>query len=87
MLFVAFNVFSVFKFCQFDYSVSLHVLAWISPVWDSLCFLNLGDCFLSCVRDIFSCYLFKYFLSLFLSLFYFWDIYNVNVGVFDPVVS
>ena len=43
MLFVAFNVFSVFNFCQFDYSVSLHVLAWVSPVWDSLCFLNLGD--------------------------------------------
>ena len=36
--------------------------------WDSLCFLDLVDCFLSHVRETFSYYLFKYFLRSFLEL-------------------
>ena len=35
------------------------VSLWIYPVWDSLLFLDLGDHFLSHVREVFSCYLFK----------------------------
>ena len=47
--------------------------------------LDLVDYFLSHVREFFSYYLFKYFLRCFFSLFYFWDPYKVNVGVFDVV--
>ena len=35
--------------------------------------------------EIFHCNLFKIFLMLFLFLFFFWDPYNSNVGVFDIV--
>ena len=50
-----------FNFCQFDYYVSLCVSPWVNPVWISLCFLDLIDCFLYHVRDFFSYYLFKCF--------------------------
>ena len=77
---VAFNIFSlplIFENFITVYLCMFH-LEFILP-WDSLCFLDLGNCFLSHVRDIFSYYLFKYFLRSFLSLFSFWDPYNVNV--------
>ena len=54
-----FNIF-FFNFCQIDYCVSQHVLPCIYPTWDSLCFLDLGDYFLSIVREVFSSYLFRY---------------------------
>ena len=57
----------------------------IYPVWDSLCFLDLIDYFFSQIREVFNYNLFKYFLSLFLFLFFFWDPYNSNVGVFNVV--
>ena len=38
------------------------VSPWIYPDWDSLCFLDLIDYFLSHVRELFNCSLFKYFL-------------------------
>ena len=49
-------------------TVCLGVLAppWVFPAWDLLCFLDLVDCFLSHVREVFSYYLFKDFLSSFL---------------------
>ena len=37
----------VFDFCQFDYCVSQCVLPRVYSIWDSLCFLDLIDCFLS----------------------------------------
>ena len=40
----------------------------INPSWDSLCFLDLLDYFLSHVREAFSYYLFRYFLESILSL-------------------
>ena len=43
------------------------------------------ECFLSHVRELFSYYLFKYFLRPFLSLFSFWDHYNANGGTFNIV--
>ena len=64
---VAFNILSVFNFCQFDYYVSQCALPWVYPAWDSLCFLDFVDYFLSHVREVFSYYLFKYFLRSFLS--------------------
>ena len=57
----------------------------VYPVWDSLCFLDLGDFFFSHVREVFHYKLFKYFLRPFLFLFFFWDPYNSNVGVFSVV--
>ena len=55
----------------------------------TLCFLNLFDYFLPHVWDVFSYYLFKYFLRSFLSLFSFWEPYNANVGTLNifPEVS
>ena len=35
----------------------------VYPVWDSLCFLDLGDYFLSHVRGVFKYNVFKYFLT------------------------
>ena len=61
------------------------VLPWVSVVSDSLCFLDLNECFLSHVREVFRYNLFKYSLRPFLSLFSFWYTYNVNVGAFNVV--
>ena len=48
---VAFNsLISAFNFCQFDYYVSQCIPPWVYPSWDSLCFLDLVDYFLSHVR-------------------------------------
>ena len=55
------------------------------PVWDSLGFLDLGDYFLPHFREVFSYYLFKYFLMVFLFVFFFWDSYDSNVGAFNIV--
>ena len=54
-------------------------------LYGTLCFLDLGDCLLSQVREVFSYYVFKYVLSLFLFLFSFWDPYNVNISALDVV--
>ena len=59
----------VFNFYPFDYYVSQCFPPWVYPTWDSLHFLDLVDCFLSYVREIFSYYLFKYFLGPFISFF------------------
>ena len=66
--FVAFNMLSVFNFCQFDYYVSWCVHPWVYLSLDSLCFLDLVDYFLSHAQEVFSYYLFKYFLRSSLSL-------------------
>ena len=49
---------------------------WIYPVWDSLHLLDLVDYFLSHISEVINSNLFKYFLSPFLFLFFFWDPYN-----------
>ena len=54
-------------------------------LYGTLCFLDLGDYFLSHVKKVFHYNLFKYFLSPFLFLFFFWDPYNSNVGAFSVV--
>ena len=61
----------------------LSVFLGVYPVWDSLCFLDLVDYFLSHVWEVFSYYLFKYFLRSFFCLF--WDTYNANIGMFNVV--
>ena len=65
--------------------MSWHVSPWIYPVWGSLHFLDLADCFLSHIREVFNYYLFKYFLSPFLFYFFFWDPYSSYVGAFNVV--
>ena len=51
--------------------------------------MDLGDYFLPHVRDVFKYYLLEYFVMAFLFVFFFWDCYDSNVGVFDiiPEVS
>ena len=52
-----------------------------------LCLLDLIDNFFSHVGEIFNSNLFKKFLIPFLFLYFFWDAYNSNVGVFDIVLE
>ena len=47
-------------------------------------FLDLGDYFLPHFREVFNYYLLKYFLMVFLFVFFFWDSYDSNVGAFNP---
>ena len=47
--------------------------SWVYPVLDSLCFLDSGDYFLPHFREVFNYYLLKYFLVVFLFVFFFWD--------------
>ena len=61
------------------------VSPWVYPVWDSLGFLDLGDYFLPHFREVFNYYLLKYFLMVFLFVFFFWDSYDSNVGAFNIV--
>ena len=48
-------------------------------------FLDLGDYFLPHFREVFNYYLLKYFLMVFLFVFFFWDSYDSNVGAFNIV--
>ena len=67
--------------------MSWGVSPWICPVWDSMGFLDLGDYFLPHFREVFHYYLLKYFLLVFLFVFFFWDSYDSNVGAFSIVVE
>ena len=67
--------------------MSWGILPWVYPVWDSLGFLDLGDYFLPHFREVFNYYLLKYFLMVFLFVFFFWDSYDSNVGAFDIVLE
>ena len=67
--------------------MSSGVSCWIYPVWASLGFLDLGGYFLPHFRELFNYYLLKYFLKAFLLVFFFWDSYYSNVGVFDIVLD
>ena len=54
-------------------------------LFKTLCFLDVGDYFLSHTRKVFDYYLLKYFLPSFPSLLFFWDPYNSNVGLLNVV--
>ena len=61
--------------------MSWHVSPGVSPGWDSLCFLSLGDYFLFHIIEVFNSNLFKYFLRPFLLFtFFFWFPCNLNIG-------
>ena len=51
------------------------------------CLLDLFDYFLFHVGEIFNYNLFQNFLVPFLFLFFFWDLYNSNVGAVDMVLD
>ena len=57
-------------------------------LFGTLGFLDVGDYFLPHFREVFNYYLLKYFLMVFLFVF-FWDAYDSNVGAFNfvPEVS
>ena len=63
------------------------VSPWVYLVWDSLGFLGLGDYFLPHFREVFNYYLLKYFLMVFLFVFFFWEPYDSNVVVFNIVLE
>ena len=63
----------------------INISPWVYPIWNSLCFLDLGDYFLPYFREVFNYYLLKDFLMVFLFVFFFWDSYNSNVGAFNIV--
>ena len=65
--------------------MSWGVSSWVYTVWDSLGFLDLGDYFLPHFREVFNYYLLKYFLMVFLFVFFFWETYDSNVGAFNIV--
>ena len=72
MLFVVFPLLLlmlifIFNFRPFDYCVSQCVPSWVHPAWNTLFFLDLVDYFLAHVREVFSYYVFRYFLGFFLS--------------------
>ena len=64
--------------------MSWGVSPWVYPIWNSLCFLDLGDYFLPHFREVFNYYLIKYFLIDFLFVFFFCDSYDSSVGAFNP---
>ena len=47
--------------------------------------MDLGDYFLPHFRQVFNYYVLKYFLMVFLFVFFFWDSYDSNVGAFNIV--
>jgi len=67
--------------------VSWGVSPWVYPVWDSLGFLDLGNYSLPHFGEVFNYYLLKYFLMVFLFVFFFWDSYDSNVGAFNIVLE
>ena len=81
----AFNIFSLYLIFDSLINMCQSVSPWIYSICDSLHFLDLIDDSLSHVREVFNYNLFKYFLRPFLFLFFFWDPYNSNVGVFNVV--
>ena len=65
--------------------MSSGVSPWVYLVLDSLGFLDLGDYFLPHFREVLNYYLLKYFLMVFLFVFFFWDSYDLNAGAFNIV--
>ena len=65
--------------------MSWGVSSWVYPVWDSLVFLDLGDCFLPHFREVLNYFSSSIFFMVFLFVIFFWDSYDLNVGAFNVV--
>ena len=85
----AFNILSFYLVFGSLLSMCLGVFLLGFILYGTLCLLDLIGYILFHVGEIFNYNLFKNFLIHFLFLFFFWDPYNLNVGVFDitPEVS
>jgi len=79
----AFNICSLCLIFVNLINMSWVVSPWVYPVWDSLGFLDLDDYILPHFREVFNYYLLKYFLMVFLFVFFFWDPYDSNVIAFN----
>ena len=78
----AFNILLCLVFVSLI-SIGVFLLGFI--LFGTLCVFDLIGSFLFHVGEIFNYNLFKIFVIPFLSLFFFWDPYNSNVGEFDIV--
>ena len=67
--------------------MSWGVSPWVYPVWDSLDFLDLGDYFFPHFREVFKYNVLKYFLMVFLFVFFFWDPYDSKFVAFNIVLE
>ena len=56
-------------------------------LFGTLVFLDLGDYFIPHFREVFNYYLLKYFLMVFLFVFFFWDSYDSNIEAFNIVLE
>jgi len=81
----AFNICSLCSIFINLINMCLGAFHLVSPIWDSLGFLDLGGYFLHYFKEIFNYYLIKYFLMSFLFVFFCWDSYGLNVGAFNIV--
>ena len=79
---VAFSALSLIFLSLITRSLSMFLIGFMLP--GTVCFLILADCSLFHIRNVFSYYLFKYFLRSFLSLF-FWYPYNARVAALNVV--
>src|SRR5574341_960396 len=81
----ALNILSLYLVSVSLISMCLGVFLLEFVLYGTLCLLVLIDYFIFHVGEIFNYNLFKNFLIPFLLLFFFWDLYNLNIGVFDIV--
>ena len=83
----AFNILSLYLVFVSLISMCLGLFLLGFILYGTLCLLDLFDYFLFYAGEIFKYNLFKNFLILFLFLFFFWNSYNLDVGVFDIVLE
>ena len=57
----AFNI--LYLFLIFVILISMYLVLWVNPIWDSLHFLDLSNCFFSQFRKVFRYYIFNIFSS------------------------
>ena len=79
----AFNIFSLYLIFESLINMCLGMFLLGFILYGT--FLDWVDYLFSHIREVFNYNLFKYFLSPFLFLFFFWDPYNSNVGAFNVV--
>ena len=80
-----FNIFTLYLIFDNLINMCLGLFLLGFSVWDSPCFLDLINYFLSHIKEVSNYNLFKYFIRPFFFLFFFWDPYNSNVAAFKVV--
>ena len=81
----AFNIYSLCLIFIYLINMCLGVFCLGFILFGTLGFLDSGGYFLPHFREVFNYYLLKYFLMAFIFVFFFWDSYDSNVGVFNTV--